>query len=197
MDSPAHPLPHGLSWSSLLCSVRFPRDIPFFSPTGVLVNLNCVLSSIRVVSSTRSCSIRAKRILSHTPAFVHSRNRLYTLCHGPKRSGKSRHGIPVFSRYNIAFSISRLLFPGRPPCAFLSGGKRALILFHCFSPISCPYSTILSFCLQYLGFKTDSRGSRSTGNQRTCYNENYLWPQKDGVTLGHAVFLRQIVTCYY
>ena len=25
----------------LLCSVRFPRGIPFFSPTGMLVNLDC------------------------------------------------------------------------------------------------------------------------------------------------------------
>ena len=40
MDSQAHPLPHGLLWSSLLCFVRFPRDNPFFSPTGVLVDLD-------------------------------------------------------------------------------------------------------------------------------------------------------------
>ena len=41
MDSQVHPLPHGLSWSNLPCSARFPRDIPLFSPTGVLVNLDC------------------------------------------------------------------------------------------------------------------------------------------------------------
>ena len=40
MDSQVHPLPHGLLWSSLSCSARFPRDIPLFSPTGVLVNLD-------------------------------------------------------------------------------------------------------------------------------------------------------------
>lgn len=40
MDSQGQPLPHGLSWSSLPCSARLPRDIPFFSPTGVLVNLD-------------------------------------------------------------------------------------------------------------------------------------------------------------
>ena len=40
MDSQAHPLPHGLSWLSPLCSVRFPRDNPFFSPAGVLVDLD-------------------------------------------------------------------------------------------------------------------------------------------------------------
>jgi len=36
--------------------------------------------------------IRAARISSDTPAFVQARNRLYTLFHGPNRSGKSRHG---------------------------------------------------------------------------------------------------------
>lgn len=40
MDSHAHPLPHGLSWSSPLCSVRFPRDIPFFDPAGMLVDFD-------------------------------------------------------------------------------------------------------------------------------------------------------------
>ena len=85
-----------------------------------------VLSSISVVSSIRSCSIRAKMISFHTPAFVHARNWLYTLCHGPNRSGRSRHGIPVFSQYTMALSISRLLLPGRPPCSFLSGGNLIL-----------------------------------------------------------------------
>ena len=40
MDSQAHPLPHGLSWSSPLCSVRFPRGIPFFDPAGMLVDFD-------------------------------------------------------------------------------------------------------------------------------------------------------------
>ena len=41
MDSQAHPLPHGLSLSILLCSIRFLRGIPFFSPTGMLMNVHC------------------------------------------------------------------------------------------------------------------------------------------------------------
>ena len=40
MDSQAHPLPHGLSWSSPLCSVRFSRDFPFFTPAGMLVDFD-------------------------------------------------------------------------------------------------------------------------------------------------------------
>ena len=126
---------------SPLYSVRFPRGIPLFYPAGMLV-----LSSISVVSSTNSCSIGAVRVSSHTPAFVQARNRLYTLCHGPNRSGRSRHGIRVFSQYRIALSISRLLFPGRPPCGFFSGGNLSLILFHCPSPISCLF---MGFILSY------------------------------------------------
>ena len=109
-----------------------------------------VLSSISVVSSTNSCSIRAERICSHTPAFVHARNRLHTLCHGPNRSGRSRHGTPVFSQYGIALSISRLLFPGRPPCGFLSGGNWLLILFHCFSLISCRFMNSILLFLHFV-----------------------------------------------
>lgn len=125
---------------------RFLVISPFLAPLACWWTLTVVLSSISVVSSTKSCSIRAIRIRSHTPAFVHARNRLYTLCQGPNRSGRSRHGTPVFSQYSIALSISRLLFPGRPPCAFLSGGNRDLILFHCFSLISCRFiNPILSF----------------------------------------------------
>ena len=90
-------------------------------------------------------------MFSHTPAFVHARKRLYTLCHGPNRSGRSRHGTPVFSQYSIALSISRLLFPGRPPCGFLSGGNSSLIFFHFSSLISCrlmcPILSLLSALL--------------------------------------------------
>ena len=110
---------------------------PFLTPLACWWTLIVVLSSISVVSSTKSCSIRAVRISSHTPAFVQARNRLYTLCHGPNRSGRSLHGIPVFSQYRSALSIFRLLFPGRPPCGFFSGGNLSLIRLHCFSLISC------------------------------------------------------------
>ena len=138
MDSQVHPLSHGLSWSSLSLlrpvSSWYP---PFLAPLACWRTLIVVLPSISVVSSTKSCSIRAVRIFSYTPAFVSARNRLYTLCHGLNHSGRPRHGIPVFSQYRIALSISWLLFLGRPPCGFLSGGNLSLLLFHCFSLISC------------------------------------------------------------
>lgn len=41
---------------------------PFLAPLACWWTLIVVLSSISIVSSTMSCSIRAKRILSHTPA---------------------------------------------------------------------------------------------------------------------------------
>lgn len=96
-----------------------------------------VLSSIKVVSSTISCWTNCARTSSHTPAFVHARNRLYTLCQGPNLSGRSLQGIPVFSQYTMALSIYRLLFAGCPPCGFRSGGSKSLILFHCASLNSC------------------------------------------------------------
>jgi len=87
---------------------------------------------------------------SHTPAFVQARNQLYTLCHGPNRSGRSRHGIPVFSQYRMALSISRLLFLGRPPCGFFSGGNLSLILFHCCSLISCLFMCFILSSLHFV-----------------------------------------------
>ena len=96
-----------------------------------------VLSSIKVVSSIISCWIKCARTFSHTPAYVHARNRLYALCQGPNLSGRSLQGIPVFSKYTMALSISRLFFVGRPPCGFRSGGGKSLILFHCASLNSC------------------------------------------------------------
>lgn len=139
MDSQARPLPHGLSPSNRPGSVRFLGGIPFLAPPACGWTLTPVLSGISVDLPARSCAIRTERIRSRTPAFVHARNRLYTLGHGPNRSGKSRHGIPVLSRYKVALSLSRLLFPGRLPWGFLSGENRSLILFHRFSRISCRF----------------------------------------------------------
>ena len=159
MDSQAHPLPHGLLWSSPSAPSGFLVISPFFAPLACWWTLIVVLSSISVVSSTKSCSIRAMRIFSHTPAFVQGRNRLYTLCHSPNRSSRSRHGIPVFSQYTIALNISRLLFPGRPPCGFF---RRKLILepiplfFAYFVSFHVLHFIIFALYLQYRSFKTDS-----------------------------------------
>lgn len=102
-----------------------------------------VLSIISVVSSTMSCSISDLNTFSHTPCFVHRLKRLYTLLHGPNLSGKSRHGIPVFSQYIMPFSITRLSFAGRPPRGFLSAGSIPIIFSHFSSLISCILITLL------------------------------------------------------
>ena len=44
---------------------------------------------------------------SHWPFFAQFENRLYTDFHGPKRSGRSRHGMPVFALKSTASMKSR------------------------------------------------------------------------------------------
>ena len=124
---------------------------PFLAPLACRWTLIVVLSGISVVSSTKSCSIGAVRIFSHTPAFVQARNRLYTLCHGPYRSGRSRHGIPVFSQYTIQDCVEHY------PAAFF---RRKLIL----DPVPLLFAYLMSFhvlyfiisapLIQYHSFKT-------------------------------------------
>lgn len=145
MDSQAHSLPHGPLWSSLLCCARFPRDTPFFSPAGVLVGT--VQHQRRFVHQI--LLNQGKKDFFPYTGFCSCAER-YTLCHGPNRTGRSLHGTPVFSQDRIALSISRLPFPGRPPCGFLSGGNRSLVLFYCVSLISCRFVYyILPFCAFY------------------------------------------------
>ena len=66
----------------------------------------------------------------------HFRKRLYTVCHGPYRSGSSRHGAPPLAIHSIPFSAVRLsYFAGRPrfPPAGCSGGSISLTRFHSLS----------------------------------------------------------------
>lgn len=49
---------------------------PFLAPLACWCTLIDVLSSINVVSSTKSSAIKADKTSSHTPASVHERNRL-------------------------------------------------------------------------------------------------------------------------
>lgn len=117
------PIRHRMDFCRQTSSTSPSFFAPFLAPLACWCTLMLVLSSISVVSSTKSSAMRADKTLSHTPERVHVRNRLYTVCHGPNRSGRSRQGIPVFSQYRIAWKIKRLLFPGRPPCGFFSGGR--------------------------------------------------------------------------
>ena len=40
---------------------------------------------------------------------------MYTVCQGGKSWGKSRHAVPVRSRYQTAFTTARVSAAGRPP----------------------------------------------------------------------------------
>src|SRR5438067_7209432 len=83
---------------------------------------------------------------SHTPANRQRRKRVYTLSHGPYRSGKSRHGAPVRSFHKMPFTISRCDLFGRPVLG-RSGGSSGASRSHSASVISCRRTVILN-CTQ-------------------------------------------------
>lgn len=116
---------------------------PFFAPLTCWWTLIVVLSSIRVFPSTMSWAISSSKTCSQTPCRLHRRNRVYTLFQGPYRSGRSLQGIPVLNQYRIPLSITRLSFPGLPPCAGFSGGSSSFTLFHCSSVNSCRFIPLL------------------------------------------------------
>ena len=136
---------------------------PFFAPLPCWWTLIVVLSSIRVLSSTMSWAISSSKTCSQTPCRLHRRNRVYTLFQGPYRSGRSLQGIPVFSQYRIPLSMTRLSFPGLPPCAGFSGGNSSFTLFHCSSVNSCCFMPLLYCLFVYLSIfslKTPSSAVR-------------------------------------
>src|SRR5437763_8611905 len=83
---------------------------------------------------------------SHTPANRQRRKRVYTLSHGPYRSGKSRHGAPVRSFHKMPFTISRCDLFGRPVLG-RSGGSSGASRSHSASVMSCRRTVILN-CTQ-------------------------------------------------
>src|SRR2546421_8835946 len=83
---------------------------------------------------------------SPPPATRQRRKRVYTLSHGPYRSGKSRHGAPVRSFHKMPFTISRCDLFGRPVLG-RSGGSSGASRSHSASVISCRRTVILN-CTQ-------------------------------------------------
>lgn len=150
--------------SSPAASQRFVA--PFFAPLPCWWTLIVVLSSIRVLPSTMSWAISSSNTCSQTPCRLHRRKRVYTLFQGPYRSGRSRQGIPVFSQYRIPLSITRLSFPGLPPCAGFSGGSRHFTLFHRSSVISCRFMTLLYCCFLHLSILCLQTPSRVIVNRK-------------------------------
>ena len=72
-------------------------------------------------AASASCWMAAK-IRSQMPASRQRQNRLYTVDHGPYRSGRSRHGAPVRSRHRMPLMICRWSLFVRPVSGF-SGGR--------------------------------------------------------------------------
>jgi hypothetical protein len=79
-----------------------------------------VESTLTIDQSIRpsaSASARtAAKILSQVPSADQRLCRSYTVFHGPKRAGRSRHGTPVRSRYRIPLMTLRWLAQRPPRC---------------------------------------------------------------------------------
>ena len=90
-------------------------------------------STIEPVSSTSMC--RSRKAAAKWPLRAQFENRLYTLFQGPKRSGKSRQGRPVFALYRTASMKSR---SPRVACGpVFCGGRTRCRRAHCLSVSAC------------------------------------------------------------
>src|SRR5512133_2476475 len=92
----------------------------------VVSMLTCQVISPR--ASAWAC--RAVRICCQVPSRCQRRNSPYTVCHGPYRGGRSRHGAPVRVRQRIPSISCRLLQVGGRP-DFLPVGSSGSSLAHC------------------------------------------------------------------
>src|ERR671932_544899 len=81
-----------------------------------------------------ACRCTAASIPSQTPARRQRRKRVYTLCHGPNRSGRSRHGAPVASFQRMPLMTSRSSLRGLPAWR---GGSSGASRAHSVSVNSC------------------------------------------------------------
>src|SRR5213079_3797739 len=96
----------------------------------------------------------AQRAATGRPAKEHRlmveamvwRKRVYTLCHGPYRSGRSRQGAPVRSFHRMALTIGRCALFGFPVFGF-SGGSSGAKRSHSAS-VSSWRRTVILTCTQ-------------------------------------------------
>ena len=114
--------------------------VPPFAPAAcwcariTVPSTNCTSQSTWPAASTSRWTAAKSR--SHTPASRQRRNRVYTLCHGPYRSGRSRHGAPVPSRQRMPFTTGRCALLARPVRG-CSGGSNGARRAHSSSVTSC------------------------------------------------------------
>src|SRR5918999_1409300 len=89
----------------------FRRGVPPFAPAACWC-ARMTVPSTQCHSQSNAPAVSAWRwtaasTWSHTPAWVHRRKRVYTLGHGPYRSGRSRHGTPVASFQRTPLRLER------------------------------------------------------------------------------------------
>ena len=84
-----------------------------------------------LISCKSALSDRSSKIFLNIQVFDHFTNRLYTVCQGPYRSGRSRHDAPLLRIQNIPLSICRESLGGRPRrTGSVSSGIYGFICFH-------------------------------------------------------------------
>lgn len=89
----------------------------------------------RTNASRSGSPVNVAAIRAHRPRFAQRLKRRNTLFHGPNRSGRSRHGAPVFAIQNTASKNNRLSAAFRP-AAWPRPGRRPSINNHCSSVIA-------------------------------------------------------------
>jgi hypothetical protein len=126
--------------ATLALAQRLARRVPPFAPAACWCARITVPSTKWTVQSSRpaasACRWTAAKIRCQTPARVHRQKRVYTVAHGPYRSGRSRQGAPVASFHRIALMIcrsSRRCFPA------FRGGSNGRKRVHSTSVNSCRF----------------------------------------------------------
>ena len=101
--------------------------------------------SILPSRSSRICS--ASRMRWNAPSRRQFEKCSYTVCHGPKRSGRSRQGAPVFKIQKMPFHMHRGGRGGRPVRAVRLGSSDSINV-HCSSVSSCRFIPTTPNCLE-------------------------------------------------
>jgi hypothetical protein len=126
--------------AALAAPQRFGFRSPPFAPAAcwcARITLPSTKWTLQSTSPFASASWwTAAKTRSQIPASRHRQNRLYTVDHGPYRSGRSRQGAPVRSRHKIPLMIRRWSTFGRPVAGF-SAGSNGFSRPHCWS-VSSP-----------------------------------------------------------
>lgn len=128
-----------------------------------------IVASIITYSLSASCD-SALKIRSHTPDLLQREWRRWITRKSPKRSGRSRHGMPARYRNSTASTNSRLSFAVTPTCPGRPG-RKSLMRSHWSSLRACLRSIVAKICRCDLVL-TPQDGKLMTGPnhvRRLCY----------------------------